>query len=129
MKQATWRLGLYSKVVLTVIAVSLVGLLVRQLPGKVEAKPEYRKPRVEVVALNVPDLRGNLDTHLKYEAILEKEGKPPLIDPERTALAQRISEETRSGPESLLHHVLTYKYAMGYRVKFMTDDFIILESE
>ena len=30
-----------------------------------------------MVALNVPDLRGSLDAYLKYEAILEKEGKLP----------------------------------------------------
>ena len=40
MRQATWRVGWHSKIVLTVITVSLVALLVRQLPGKVEAKPE-----------------------------------------------------------------------------------------
>ena len=40
MEKVTWKVGWYSKVVLTVIAVSLVGLLVRQLPKKVEAKPD-----------------------------------------------------------------------------------------
>lgn len=45
MNQATWRLGLYSKVVLTVIAVSFVGLLVGQLPRRVEAQAE--NPRRE----------------------------------------------------------------------------------
>jgi len=41
MKQATWRVGLYSKVVLTVIAVSLVGLLVRKAPIEVKAEQEF----------------------------------------------------------------------------------------
>ncbi len=41
MKQATWRVGWYSKVVLTIIAVSLVGLLVRQASIKVKAEQEF----------------------------------------------------------------------------------------
>jgi len=41
MRQATWRVGWYSRVVLTVIAVSLVGLLLGQAPIEVEAEQEF----------------------------------------------------------------------------------------
>ncbi|MBA7666408.1 hypothetical protein ES703_74488 [subsurface metagenome] len=41
MKQRSWKVGWYSKVVLTVIAVSLGGLLVRQAPIEVKAEQEF----------------------------------------------------------------------------------------
>lgn len=41
MKQATWRVGLYSKAVLTIIAASLVGLLLGQAPIEVKAEQEF----------------------------------------------------------------------------------------
>ena len=43
MKQATWRVGLYSKVILTIIAVSLVGLLLEQTPVEVKAEQELNE--------------------------------------------------------------------------------------
>lgn len=132
MRQATWSVGWYSKVVLTIIAVSLVGLLVRQLPGKVEAKPErYRNPGISVVAvaLDVPDLRGALNVFLSYDDKLEKEGKTPILDRKWRELVGREILQTRAGRKSLLDAVLHYRYAMGYRVKLMNDDFITLESE
>ena len=129
MKQSTWRVGLHSKVILTVIAASLVGLLVRQLPGKVEAKPEYRKPRVDVVELSLRDLRNELEAYLEQDKEWEKEGRLPFLDPRLRGLAQKVFDCPDSGIRRLLDSVLAYKYALGYRVKLMTDDFIILEAE
>ena len=131
MKPATWRVGLYSKVVLTVIAVSLAGLLVRQLPRGAEAKPEIRRDsRVKVIELNVPNLRSKLGTHLEVEKDqVEKGNIAPLLTSEERALAQRLYEYPSASFEHLLGGVLWYEYAVGYRVKFATDDFIILESE
>jgi len=40
MKQTAWKLGLYSKVILAIIAVTLVGVLVGQPPGKIAAEEE-----------------------------------------------------------------------------------------
>lgn len=40
MKQTAWKLGLYSKVLLAIIAVTLVGVLVGQPPGKIAAEEE-----------------------------------------------------------------------------------------
>ncbi len=128
MRQATWRLGLYSKVVLTIIAVSLVGLLVRQLPKKVEAQ-RYGNIRVGVVQLTVSLLRNELQVYLEQDKEREKEGRLPLLDPGLKALAQRIFDYPGSDIKQLLDSVLVYKYALGYRAKLMTADFIILESE
>lgn len=123
MKQTTWRIGWYSKIVLTVIAVSLVGLLVRQLPEKVEAEPEWRTPGVTVLSTDYTSLRGVLGVRLK----LEKE-KPILSRPQRD-LAQMVFDNPYAPDEQVLEYVLVFDYARGYRVKFMTDDFIILEAE
>jgi len=56
MTQVTWGIGWYSKGVLTVIAVVLVGLSVGQLPGKVEAEPErnHRTLKALRIAHTVP---------------------------------------------------------------------------
>ena len=128
MKQATWRAGWYSKVILTIIAVSLVGLLVRQLPKKVEAQ-RYGNIRVDVVELTVPDLRNELEVYLEQDKKWEKEGKLPFLDPRLRALAQKVFDYPNPDIKRLLDSVLAYKYALGYRVKLMTDDFIILEAE
>ena len=124
MKSATWGVGLYSKVVLTVIAVCLVGLLVRQLPEKVEANPaSYGTSGVTVLSRDYISLRNMLQIHLK----LDKER--PILLPSQRDLAQEIFDNPYAGYEQILHFVLVFKYAMGDRVKFVTDDFIILESE
>lgn len=129
MKQATWKVGWYSRVILTIIAVSLVGLLVRQLPKKVEAQ-RSRSMRVDVVKIDVIDLRTSLMIYLEQEKKLEREGELPIIPDRRMRdLAQRTYDHYGSNVRQLLTHVLAYKYALDYRVKFMNDDFIILEAE
>ncbi|MBA7491094.1 hypothetical protein ES702_01639 [subsurface metagenome] len=127
MNQATWRVGWYSKVVLTVIAVSLVGLLVRQLPGKVEAKPGYGTPGV--IELTVPKLRRDLRVYLANDDELIKKGELPVVGSKRRALAQKVYDYLPADVEQLLRQVLHYEYAMGYRVKFVSDSLIILEYE
>lgn len=107
-----------------------MGLLVRQLPKKVEAKPGYGNVKVDVMKIDAIDLRTNLMIYLEQEKKLEREGELPIIPDRRTRdLAQRTYDHYGSSVRQLLTQVLAYKYALGYRVKFMNDDFIILEAE
>ena len=99
-----------SRIILTIIGISLVGLLVKQLPEKMEANPEYSVLWIKVISLDYKDLKNNLNILVN----LDKE-KPFL--------------RLYPGDRDLAEYVLAFEYALGYRVKFVTDDFIILESE
>ena len=130
MRQATWRLDWYSKVILTVIAVSLVGLLVRQFPGKVEARLEERAPIVVVnmSTANCGELAAQLDG-LSLLGIL-----PPRVDTIIKGLKERFNEEklidvSIVGRDGLLQWVLEYYYTEGWRIKFIAGDLIFLEVE
>ena len=123
MRQATWRVGLYAKVVLMVIAVSLVGLLARQLPKKMEARAEGTA-NVRVLAMHHDSLRGLLEELVTYE---KKKGS--ILDQRARKLAKKALEDPSISSRSVLEWVLTYEYALGYRVKCMTNEFIILEAE
>lgn len=124
MKETTWRIGRYNKVVLTIIAVSLVGLLVRQLPKKVEANPSI-DVQVDVISTEYSNLRNLLDVSVTYDK------KNPLryLNPNLRELAWEVNEAPLPTFDSVFKYLLAYKYALGYRVKFATNDFIILESE
>ena len=125
MKQTTWRMGLYGKVVLTIIAVSLVGLLVRQVPRKVRAKPQYTNARVGVLCTDYTSLRSDLEIRVNYD----KEHPLITLDLGDRELARKALERPYTAYKTILQYVLAYQYALGYRVKFVTEDFIILEYE
>ncbi|MBA7496201.1 hypothetical protein ES702_06799 [subsurface metagenome] len=124
MKESGWRVGRYNKVVLTIIAVSLVGLLVRQLPKKVEASPSV-DVGVDVISTEYSSLRSSLNVVVTYD----QENPLRSLDPSLRELAQKINEAPLPSFDMVLENVLAYKYALGYRVKFATNDFIILERE
>jgi len=116
MKRATWSVGWYSKVVLTIIAISLVGSLVRQLPGKVEAKPERENKAREVFFLELhPAGREHALLHT-----VNGETYTRLKDTRGDIQVNAVLGSLYSGE----------KYRPGkFKVKFVTNDFIILESE
>ena len=114
-----------SRIILTIIGISLVGLLVKQLPEKMEANPEYSVLRIKVISLDYKDLKNNLNILVN----LDKE-KPFLrLYPGDRDLAEKVATSPSPSRDMLLEYVLAFEYALGYRVKFVTDDFIILESE
>ncbi len=116
MKQAVWSVDWYSKVVLTIIAISLVGLLVRQLLGKVEVKPERENKAREVFFLELHPA-GREDALLH---IVDGETYTRLKDAQGDIQVNAVLDSLYSGE----------KYRQEkFRVKFVTNDFIILESE
>jgi len=112
MRQATWRVGWYSKVILTIIAVSLVGLLVRELPRNVEAKPgrESKAPYVYFVGLRERDIDEAMDWIVAG------------------VTATRLRGASRYERVNAILHSL-YARPERYRKKLITNDFIILESK
>ncbi|TET59114.1 hypothetical protein E3J48_08235 [Candidatus Aerophobetes bacterium] len=129
MKQGAWRIGWYSKVALTVIAVCLVGLLVRQLPRKVEAKPKWRAP---VAIVNMAEVyKKGLAAHL--DALSQAGELPVEIDRGVKGMKSHFNEkELRNVPisqDTLLEWILQFYYTEGYRIGFITGDLIILEAE
>lgn len=112
MRLKTWKVGWYGKVVLTITAVSIVGLLVRELPKSVEAKAERenKAPYVYFIGLRERDIDEAMDWTVAGVTATR------LKDASRYERVNAILRSLYARPEK-------------FRVKFATDDFIILESE
>lgn len=125
MKQRTSRVGLYSKVVLAAIAVSLLAFLVKWIPVRTEAKQGLvadiivvtisHEDQLNCVAMRIAAERLGILKELNNQ--IEKAG----YDDPRDYIWRMPSGECLE----ILLEILCNK---GYEMKFVTDDFIILES-
>jgi len=125
MKQRTWKVGLCSKIILTVIAVSLVGLLVKQFPEKLEAN-SYVSP-----GGRTPNrfLKEELRVPARYEVYYLSLADKDIIDTLcSVVVAEKALSLARDGTKwEQINAILKELYELGFRVKFVTDSFIILE--
>lgn len=148
MRPATWSVGWHSKVVLTIIAVSLVGLLVKELPRKVAANTEeifktlpedtqellktmpeaFREGYIEALRQ-----RSSYKTSRVYFLSLRDEDIDEAIL--WTLVGSdylRVRDKSRyERVNTLLHSLYCVEplRPQRFKVKFVTNDFIILESE
>ena len=113
MKQVGW----YSKIVLTVIAVSLLGLLMKpvlNVTAKSKTQTEYVVMETNYQGLAEAAIRLGISSEISDKA-------------ER--MKQRLGVVQDLGRGVFFEWMLEDLYAKGYRIKFITDDFVILEAK
>lgn len=121
MKRGRWTIGLYGKIALTIMAVGLTTFLVRGILMGAETGYVSR-PEIDCIVVGT-SYKGQLNsTRIADEA-------------KRLGVSHKLYERVGSynktiyaPPEQILELLLEILSGKGYKVKFATSNFIILES-